>query len=194
MMAYNQLIPISTDDLSVSQPQMQSNFLAIYNAFNLNHVAFNSTNPLQGKHSFVEMPNQSATPKVTIANEVGLYCNSSTLTSQPELFFIKQFGTTVPAPLNGVNGYEVTSSNYIAVNGWTRLPSGIMLMWGAATVPNNTTPVTLPISATIPNFFSVYQILLTSNSNNGAVPVTVSLGGVTPPTNAPGPVAPLSFI
>ena len=195
-MPYTNNIPMATDFLSISQPQIQANFMAIATAFNLNHVAFKSANPLQGKPAFVEMPNQStapATPPTTIAGETGLYCSSSTLTSQPELFFIKQSGTTAPAPLNVANGYEISSSNYIANPGWTRLPSGILIMWGFASVPNNTTPVTLTISATIPNFFNIYQIFLTSTSTISNIPQNVSLRAITQPTNAPGPVAAGAF-
>jgi len=194
-MAYNQIIPISTDNLSVSQPQMQNNFLAIYNAFNLNHVALNSTNPTQGKHSFVEMPNQSASAPVTIANEVGLYCNSSALTNQPELFFIKQFGSTAPAnllPPISNNGYAISASNYTALNGWTRLPSGILLMWGTASaLGTNSVTVTLPISASIPNFYTIYQVFITSKRISGSAPnqisLPASLGSLTQPTNGGTP-------
>lgn len=158
-MSYNQNIPVATDDLSVSQPQIQANFLAIFNAFNLNHGSFNDVTN-QGKHVFVEMPNQNAAPPTTIANETGLYTNSSTYTNQPELFFIKQNGTTAPSPLNTANGYEITSSNYTSP-GWTRLPSGILLKWGTF---SGTTPYTLvfDVSATNPQFANCYNVQLTS--------------------------------
>jgi hypothetical protein len=160
-MAYNNNIPQPNDDLSVSQPQILANYAAIAIGFNLNHVNFNAAG--EGKHAFVEMPNQGSapfTPPVTIANEVGLYCNSSTLTNQPELFFIKQAGTTAPPPLNGVNGYEITSSNY-APAGWTRLPSGILLKWGTF---SGTSPFTLifDVSASNPAFANCYNVQLTS--------------------------------
>lgn len=160
-MAYNNNIPQPNDDLSVSQPQILANFAEIATAFNLNHVAFNATG--EGKHMFVEMPNQNASPPTTIANEVGLYCNTSTLTAQPELFFIKQLGTTAPAPLNGANGYEFTSSNYILNGGWTRLPSGILMKWGTFSTGGSTGTVVFPTGATIPAFSNVYNIQLTAN-------------------------------
>jgi hypothetical protein len=182
-MSYNQNIPIGTDDLSVSQPQIQSNFFAIYNAFNLNHVPFNTPDGTQGKHMFVEMPNQNAAPPATIANETGLYCNTSTYTAQPELFFIKQNGTTAPAPLNGANGYEITSSNYVANVGWTRLPSGIMLMWGLVQDNSHSTQTfILPVNATTPNYNAIYQILLSGTGLAGQI---YTLGTVTQPTQSP---------
>lgn len=164
-MPYNALIPQANDDLSVSQPQILANFTEIATAFNLNHGDFNAID--QGKHKFVEMPNQNATPPVTIANEVGIYCNTSTLTNQPEMFFIKQNGTTAPPPLNAANGYEITSSNYIADGGWTRLPSGILIKWGQATAfpPATTLNFVFPVAATIPAFQSIYQVFVTDQSN-----------------------------
>lgn len=163
-MPYNSNIPQPNDDLSVSQPQILANFSTIATAFNLNHGNFNAID--EGKHRYVQMPNQNATPPTTIANETGIYCNTSTFTNQPEVFFIKQNGTTAPPPLNGANGYEVTSSNYISNGGWTRLPSGILLKWGFATAmpPATTLNFPFPIAATIPVFQAIYQVLVTDQS------------------------------
>jgi hypothetical protein len=159
-MPYNNNIPQSTDNLSVSQPQILANFASIATAFNLNHVNFNAGG--EGKHAFVEMPNQNATPPTTIANETGLYCNTSTLTNQPELFFIKQNGTTAPAPLNGANGYVISGSNYTSP-GWTRLPSGILLKWGTFSV-NSGLPVIFDVSASNPAFTVCYNVQVTGVS------------------------------
>lgn len=185
-MAYNNNIPQPNDELSVSQPQILANFAEISTAFNLNHVNFNANG--EGKHAFVEMPNQSTvpfTPPVTIANEVGLYCNSSTFTNQPELFFIKQNGSTAPAPLNAANGYEVTSSNYINEGGWTRLPSGIMLQWGTFASFSGTATKTLPASASIPFYNVIYQVLVTSQGLTGGIPINCAVTTITQPTNVP---------
>ena len=164
-MPYNSNIPQPNDDLSVSQPQILANFSTIATAFNLNHGNFNAVD--EGKHRYVQMPNQNATPPTTIANETGIYCNTSTLTNQPELFFIKQNGTTAPPPLNGANGYEITSSNYIANGGWTRLPSGILLKWGEAIAapPATTLNFAFPVAATIPVFQAIYQVVVTDMAN-----------------------------
>lgn len=171
-MAYNNAIPQPNDDISVSQAQILANFSAISTAFNLNHVNFNATE--QGKHAFVEMPNQNAVPPVTIANETGLYCNTSTLTAQPELFFIKQNGTTAPPPLNNANGYEITSSNYTSP-GWTRLPSGILIKWGTFSTASGT-PYLFDVAGTIPAFAVCYNVQLTGTS---ALLQTFSVSAVT---------------
>jgi hypothetical protein len=161
-MAYNQNIPQPTDELSVSQGDLLNNFMAIYNAFNQNHVPFNSGTPLQGLHAFVEMPNQSGSVPSTIANEVGLFCNTSTFTTQPELFFAKQLGSSAPPALT--TPYEISSSNYIANGGWSRLPSGILLKWGTFSLSGATGTVTYPVAVTIPAFAHVFTVYCTSTS------------------------------
>lgn len=160
-MPYNNNIPQANDDLSVSQPQILANFSTIATAFNLNHINFNAGG--EGKHAFVEMPNQNALPPTTIANETGLYCNTSTLTTQPELFFIKQNGTTAPAPLNGANGYVISGSNYTSP-GWTRLPSGILLKWGTFVSVLSTDTFIFDVSGANPAFANAYNVQLTSIS------------------------------
>ena len=161
-MAYNNNIPQPNDDLSVSQPQILANFAEIATAFNLNHVAFNATG--EGKHAFVEMPNQNAAPPTTIAGEVGLYCNTSTATTFPELFFIKNNGgASVPPPLNNANGYVITGSNYTSP-GWTRLPSGILLKWGTFVSSLSTDTLIFDASTSNPAFANCYNVQLTSTS------------------------------
>jgi hypothetical protein len=53
-------IPQATDLISVSQNDLLQNFQAVDAAWNINHDDFNSAT--QGKHKFVEMPNQGADP------------------------------------------------------------------------------------------------------------------------------------
>lgn len=158
-MAYQSNIPQATDLLSQSQDDILNNFLAIAAAFNLNHGNFNAAN--QGKHNFVQMPAQSPAP-TTGAGEVGLYCANSALSSQPELFFRKQSGSTAP-----VTNYEISSAGYSATDGWARLPSGILLKWGNGTqvTPGNFI-VTYPVAATIPVFTATYTAILTPATTN----------------------------
>lgn len=125
-MAYQNNIPQPTDQLSKSQADLLNNFIEIALAFNLNHGNFNS-GANQGKHAFVELFTQSPKP-TTSAGEVGLYSQTSSFTSQPELAIQKQTG--------GVS-YEFTSAGYVvgtaAVPGWAVFPSGILLKWGFTT-------------------------------------------------------------
>ena len=102
-MGYQPNIPQATDQISVSQGDLLGNFQQLDNAFNLNHAALELASGAAGKHIFVEMPNQSASVPVTIANEVGLYCNTDANSGQPEMFFLKQSGSTAPAALINIS-------------------------------------------------------------------------------------------
>lgn len=171
-MAYNNAIPASTDIISQSQADILNNFIAISNAFNLNHGNFNSA--LQGMHNFMQMPIQTSAPTQNAA-QTNLYTATSTLTAQPELFFIKQTGSTAPAPVNAAAGYEITAAQY-ATTGWTRLASGILIKWGNVTPSaTGTTTVTYPVAATIPVFQNVYNVQLTSFTTGGGAISPVSM-------------------
>jgi hypothetical protein len=138
-MAYNQNIPQAGDQISVSQNDILNNFMAIYNSFNLNHVPFNSGSPTAGKHAFVEMPIQTSAP-MTIAGEVGLYCQTSPITGDPALVFLN--ASNGPAFEFTTCGPRVTSNAQIA---WLRLASGILIQWGFANA-NGSTNVIVPIN------------------------------------------------
>lgn len=175
-MGYQPNIPQATDQISVSQGDLLGNFQQLDNAFNLNHAALELASGAAGKHIFVEMPNQSASVPVTIANEVGLYCNTDANSGQPEMFFLKQSGSTAPAALTVAGGYSLTGSNYIANGGYSRLPSGILLLWGTGTGTYAGIPITItfPAIATpgFPGFASIYNIQVTNISASN----TYSLG------------------
>lgn len=154
-MAFNANIPQSGDQLSQSQPQILGNFQAIGSWVAVNHVTFDSGSTT-GKHSFVEFPVQNPVP-VTVGGEVGLYCQNSTLTSQPELVFSKQNGTSV---------YEFTSSGQVTNGGWARLPSGILYKWGTGGPGSaGSYTITFPVSASNPVFASAYVSFVTPTSN-----------------------------
>lgn len=173
-MPYNNLIPQANDDLSVSQPQLLANFGAIYNAFNLNHVPFNSPSN-EGKHAFLEMPVQNPVP-VTVAGEVGLYCRTSPITSSPQLVFQRE---------NNGSIYEFTSAGPRITSqlmiGWARLPSGIIMKWGSATITGNN-PVTFPtvdINGNTPPVFTQNPLAFVSPTDlSGSDNVAVTITGV----------------
>lgn len=146
---YNGNIPQPTDGQNVSQGQMLINFVSIQSLIDVNHVDFANVNA--GKHAFVEMPTQSPVP-VTIANEVGMYVQASTFTSQPEIVISKQAGSTAP-----LQTYEITSAGY-SNPGWSRLPSGILLKWGTFSGVAGSNTVTFPTGATIPAFTRIYTV------------------------------------
>ena len=152
-MAYNSDIPQASDDPSQSQSLLLANFQELNTNNSVNHVALND--PDQGKHKFLQMPEQSSSP-ATAANEGALYTVESSLTSVSELVFRRESsGTEI----------EFTSS-LDSTNGWTRLPSGILLKWGTSTADGNTA-TSFPTSATIPVFSTVLSAQVTVEDSSG---------------------------
>lgn len=160
-MAYNANIPQPSDPLYISQGDLLNNFQAIQTLIDVNHVDF-SQGANQGKHFFIEFPVQS-TPPTTVANEVGLYCQNSSLTSQPELVYERQEGSTVPSPV--LTNIEFTSAGW-ANPGWTRLPSGILLKWYTGVTFVSST-VTVNLNSSNPTFTALLTVLLTTNDSAG---------------------------
>src|SRR5581483_351059 len=146
---YNQNIPQPTDQLSQSQADLLNNFQAIYTLIGVNHTQFNAGN--QGTHAFVEMPVQNPVP-VTVGNEVGLYCQLSTLTGNPELVFSHQNGTGI---------VEFTSSTQALLAGWSKIPSGILFKWGQVSINPGANTVVFPVNATTPAFANAFNVQLT---------------------------------
>lgn len=110
-------VPLAGQTLGVTRNPINQNFNVIDTAFSINHVDYNA--PDQGKHKFLSMPVQGAAPATT-ATELGIFTQTSALTGVPEWAFRRANNGAV---------IEFTSSTQ-ANNGWTRLPSGILLKWG----------------------------------------------------------------
>jgi hypothetical protein len=108
----------------------------------INHDAFGLAS--EGKHKFVSMPDQAVDP-VGLAGESTLFSHVSPITGVTELAWRR--GVGAPVEFTGHGG----------LNGWTRLPSGILIKWGNFTA-NGATPVAY--DATVP-FASVYSIMVT---------------------------------
>lgn len=169
MPIYNPNIPASNTNPSQDQPLIQQNFETINTAFNLNHGQLDDAS-IQGKHLFMQMPAQVSTP-TTLANEGVLYTKTSTLSGLIELVYGRQStGTQI----------EFTSS-LSATNGWTRLPSGILLKWGQQvniTGNNGGFPINFPSGATIPAFTTVFTGFLNIQDSSGTPNTFVTLGNV----------------
>jgi hypothetical protein len=175
---YNPNIPQASNLLSQSQLDLLNNFGAIQALIDVNHVDFDATGA--GKHHFVEFPVQSPVP-TTSGGEVGLYSQTSTVTSQPELVFARQSGSTAPA---SVRITEFTSALW-ANPGYTKLPSGIMLKWrsnisfgGGSTVTINTN-TNVPGS---PNFANIVNIMITLVDTAGSYDHVIGISNVTSPS------------
>ena len=155
-MSYFPTIPAATDLPSDSQSQIQTNFGTINTAFALNHVALGSGGS-QGKHNFVEMPNQVATP-ATITGEGTLYTVSAT---DSQLNYVADnFATDLYQMTRTIHAsYATFSTN----PGWTFLPGGLLMMWGTLASSSTTSRVVNFAALGLPNFTNpVYNIQVTS--------------------------------
>lgn len=151
-MAYNQNIPQAADIPDSSQAQILANFTAIKTVVDINHVTFDDPSGGQGKHKHISFPEQVASP-ATAVNEVALFSRQSPLTGVAALCLREKNNGAVN---------EFTSA-LAADDGWTRLPSGILLKWGhGLTGGVGLTTVTFSAGPTIPAFTSVWQIMITT--------------------------------
>ncbi len=157
-MAYQANIPLSADKFKDSQSDINGNFQAIKTLIDVNHETFGASD--EGKHKWVALPVQSVAP-TTAADEVALYSTTSSLTGVPELSIRSESaGTAV----------EFTSKT-AASDGWTRLPSGILMKWGASsTLVVDDNIITLPVAATVPAFTTIYNVQLSPQSDGVSDP------------------------
>ncbi len=155
-MAYKNNIPQSTDALSQSQSDLLNNFAAIQTLIDVNHVDFASAD--QGKHKFVTFPVQTVTPTFN-AGEIGLYNKLSAVTGVNELFIVNSAGTTAP----------LTASQQAAhANGWTYLPSGVLMKWGNGNATAGLYTFVFPAAPGIPAFNNIFSIQITTSYVNAA--------------------------
>lgn len=170
-MSYFPNIPAATDNPSVSQGDIQTNFGTINSSFNLNHVSLGSGLGTAGKHNFVEMPNQVSTP-ATISGEGTLYTKSAT---GSQLFYVAdnqptdlyQLTRTIHASYSRFG----TNTNYSGSlnGGWTFLPGGMLLQYGLAssiTAPG-TGVVLFPVTFTT----GVFTLSITPIRNSSNVDI-----------------------
>jgi hypothetical protein len=160
MTTYTSNIPQSTDNPSDSQSLILDNFTALAEMVTQNHVEMSDT-ANRGKHNFLQMPEQASAP-TTAANEGGLYTRESAYTSATEMVYERE---------SSGDKIEFTSS-LKANNGWTILPSGLLLKWGTSSGSGLKT-VTFTVSATIPAFTDVYSAFVTVEDSS-ASPNTIA--------------------
>lgn len=140
-------VPLAGQSLAVTRVPINANFATIDAAFLVDHVDYNVAG--QGKHNQVTLPVQAASPG-TLATEIAVFSRLSTLTAINEFCMRRQANGSV---------IEMTSS-LNSPTGWTFLPSGILLKWGAAASAGGATVFTYPVAATNPVFNQVFVVLL----------------------------------
>lgn len=142
-MAFLPNIPQSTDQISISQGNILNNFQILGSIAGNANANSSSLNASVG-FNFVNfsLPGAAA---ITGANQMALYTGANANSGRQELYVIHQ-NSTVPVPMTA---YALGGTN--AGNGWTYLPSGLIMAWGRSTTggANN---VTITYSAELTNF------------------------------------------
>ena len=155
-MSYNADIPQANDDPSQSQGQLLSNFQTLNTFLSVNHVALNDGD--QGKHKFVQFPEQSSDP-ATAANEGALYAKEYDVDGmgslETTLFFRNESSGTVTT-------FGGPSS--LALPGYTYLPGGILIQWNRVSASSGSN-VPFPIAFGSAAFYVNFAPTGTSGTN-----------------------------
>jgi hypothetical protein len=160
-------VPLAAQTLAATQPSIRANFGTITAAFTQDHVDYALAN--QGMHNRVTFPRQAG-DQPTAGTNVALYSKLNAAATESALFFRKQ-----------ANGAVIDfTSSLQAQNGWTRLPSGILLKWGTFNANSNaTTTIVYPVAGTIPVFTAIYNVQVTSLNGAGNANLAPQLTNLT---------------
>ena len=160
-MAYNASIPQPTDQLSQSQSDILGNFQALANVVGANSGS-------------VTFPNQVVAPTFP-ANQDGLYSLTPAISPFPELYVNKnnQNGTTSQIPFTASTLSTTSAAPAQFSNGWSYLPSGIIIKWGSVAYVAGT--VTFDTTVAFSQVLTIQTTILSASGAIGAATVkTVS--------------------
>ncbi len=151
MTLYNPNIPQASDNLSVSQGQIQNNFSQANSVMAVNHYPFDfATTSLEGKHKFCSFVDQVSTDPSTATGEMALYNKGD------ELFYRLQTSGTV---------VQLTGPALNAGSGYTTLPGGVLMQWGTGVVSSGGVIITV----TFPIAFSATPYSVSSTPYNNFI-------------------------
>lgn len=162
-------IPQPDDDPTDTQPQLLSNFQAILNAQDRNHVNFSDL-ANSGRHEVIEMKQQGGNP-TPIGGFADLFVRDDAGTQN--LYMLDDASTE----------YQFTNAFNAATNGTATLPGGLQFKWGFDTAPNASPfvvvyPVAFPISTfnvqlTVSKVDSIGRVVMVLNGTPTTTGFTV---------------------
>lgn len=171
-MAYNNAIPNATDRISDSQQPLKDNFASISTVVGINHVQFDDASGDQGKHKWLAMPVQAPAPTGSfLAGEVGMYSFLNLTTSKNELYINKTNQATVTQIPSTASILSITSNPANNANGWTYLPSGLLLKWGRQNVNGTGTANYIAGPGA---FTKIFYVSVTTDAAGGAATNTAT--------------------
>jgi hypothetical protein len=162
---------------SIGSTAIRGDFSAIDTAWDINHVGIGDT--YQGKHTTVHL-REVSTP-TTLNNEIALYCQDPSYTLQGSELFIRRESNGAGIPATAA--YFIAGSDTGSTQGWTFLPSGILLKWGTINTAGGDQSFTFATGTNYVAFSEVYRAFLTPrDSANGDSDVAIRLKSVTTTT------------
>lgn len=132
-------VPQAGQTLAQTRDPIRNNFTTIDTVFSINHSAYGSAN--QGMHEFLQFPDRTGNTPI-FGGITGMWSENGTYSLVPEIWVNTKAGA-------GFNQYPMTESTLSntpligsQTNGFTVLPSGVILKWGYVAV-NGLTNVNL---------------------------------------------------
>jgi len=144
-MSYTPGIPLATDDPSVSQGQIKTNFEQLNTIFDIDHVAYdNATAADRGEHNRITLVNVIADPNQTTPKS-SIYLK--TIAASSELFFQND---ALAADVRQISGIvPSTSATGLGQLNAVKDISGVIHTWGRLIIPpgtSTTANLTWPIA------------------------------------------------
>ena len=161
---YTKDVPQGTQKQSVTQAPIQSNFQAIKELVEIDHEAFNLANNV-GKHKRVSLQVQAPAPTFDIpAKDVGLYNFLNPTTTKNELYVHRQTNNS-PAEVPFTASKMSNTTMNSCVNGWSYLPSGLLIKWGEVVAPADVVAIAPAVVSGGPAFNKVFIAYVTPHSS-----------------------------
>lgn len=166
-------VPLSGQTLNDTRNPIRNNFLTINTAFSVNHGEYGTANA--GMHEFVQFTDRTGNTPV-FGGRSGMWSENGTFSLVPEIWVNTKAGV-------GFNQYAMTESTLSNTptigdntNGFTVMPSGIILKWGVQTI-NGATAVNL--NAVGPAFGAAFSAQATCQTASAQSVSVVSLNAAT---------------
>lgn len=173
-MAWDPAKPADNDLVfnSVGSTAIRGNFEAIDAWVDVNHVGIDVATH-GGKHNAIQI-RETAAPSTT-SNEIALYCIDPALTTAGSELYLRRESNGVSVPMTAARFDSGTT-----FDGWSFLPSGILIKWGTITTAGGNRTTNFSTGASFPAFTAVYRAFLTPVSSSSTdVDVAIRLRTLT---------------
>lgn len=169
--SYDGTVPQGPQDISVSQPIIQTNFTSIQSFLDVNHVDF--PNADAGKHKLVTFPDNTG-PHATGATELNVYNQVYGVSGAQELFLERNAGNPLPFTASKPNR-----------PGYTILPSGILVKWHTVSAIGSGL-INFPVAGDLPVFAAAPFLVIVNAVKNAGSPDGFAMWNSSVPTTTTG--------